>query len=209
MTALARAARHAIGVWADPRTRLVLGAGGMLAAALPVRPDRVGQREARLFMAINNLPDALYAPAWTIMQCGAVGAVGVAAGAAYAAGDHKLAWRLTAAGVGTWALAKLVKQEIRRPRPASLLTGTRTRGQEASGLGYLSGHAGVATALCAASFPRLTTTARAAALGIVPVVGLSRVYVGAHLPLDIVGGASLGLAVEAAVVLVQRAIASR
>jgi membrane-associated phospholipid phosphatase len=29
-------------------------------------------------------------------------------------------------------------------------------------------------------------------------VGLSRVYAGAHLPLDIAGGAALGLAVEAA-----------
>jgi membrane-associated phospholipid phosphatase len=32
-------------------------------------------------------------------------------------------------------------------------------------------------------------------------VGLTRVYVGAHLPLDIAGGAALGLAVEALVSL--------
>jgi hypothetical protein len=35
----------------------------------------------------------------------------------------------------------------------------------------------------------------------IPVVGLTRVYVGAHLPLDIAGGAALGLAVEALVSL--------
>jgi len=33
-----------------------------------------------------------------------------------------------------------------------------------------------------------------------PIVGLSRIYVGAHLPYDVAGGAGLGLAVEAAVV---------
>jgi len=33
-------------------------------------------------------------------------------------------------------------------------------------------------------------------------VGLTRVYVGAHLPLDIAGGAALGLTVEALVSLV-------
>jgi membrane-associated phospholipid phosphatase len=35
----------------------------------------------------------------------------------------------------------------------------------------------------------------------VPAVGLTRVYVGAHLPLDIAGGAALGLAIDAALAL--------
>jgi len=35
----------------------------------------------------------------------------------------------------------------------------------------------------------------------VPLVGLARLYVGAHLPLDMAGGAGLGLAVEALVSL--------
>jgi hypothetical protein len=35
----------------------------------------------------------------------------------------------------------------------------------------------------------------------IPVVGLTRIYAGAHLPLDIAGGAALGLAVDAAVAL--------
>ena len=43
---------------------------------------------------------------------------------------------------------------------------------------------------------------RALALSVIPLVGLTRVYVGAHLPLDVAGGAALGLAVEAAAELV-------
>ena len=92
---------------------------------------------------------------------------------------------------------------MRRPRPAMLLTGTNCRGKQASGLGYLSGHAGVAVALGAAALPRFGTPGRVITAGIAPIVGLSRVYVGAHLPLGIVGGASLGLAIDAAVALIQ------
>src|SRR5437773_1889976 len=86
----------------------------------------------------------------------------------------------------------------RRLRPAILLAGTRRRGREAAGLGYLSGHAGVAVALGAAAFPRLGPGGRALTLGAVPVVGVSRIYVGAHLPLDVAGGAALGLVLDAA-----------
>ena len=92
---------------------------------------------------------------------------------------------------------------VRRPRPATLVSGTRTRGREASGLGYLSGHAGVAIALGAAAFPSLGPPGRAAVAAAAPLVGLSRIYVGAHLPLDVAGGAALGLTVDAAVALVR------
>jgi undecaprenyl-diphosphatase len=92
---------------------------------------------------------------------------------------------------------------VRRPRPANLLPGTRRRGHEAAGLGYLSGHAGVAVALGAAAFPRLGTAGRAVTLNLVPVVGLTRIYVGAHLPLDVAGGAALGLVIDAAMTLVK------
>jgi glycosyltransferase 2 family protein len=91
---------------------------------------------------------------------------------------------------------------VRRPRPAALVSGTRTRGRDASGLGYLSGHAGVAVALGVAAFSRLSPSGRAVVAAAVPIVGLSRIYVGAHLPLDVAGGAGLGLAVDAAMALV-------
>jgi membrane-associated phospholipid phosphatase len=194
---------RALVLLADPSVRLGLGVAGVMAAGIPVRRDRVGRREAALFLAVNGLPDLLFAPAWAVMQAGALGAALAAALAAWATGDEQLARRFAASGVGTWALAKLVKERIRRPRPASLLAATRTRGPEASGSGYLSGHAGVVAALCAASFHRLSGSERALALGMVAAVGLSRMYVGAHLPLDVVGGVSLGLAADAAVALAQ------
>ena len=195
--------RSLAGVLADPRVRLGAGTAVMLATAIAARRNHVSPCEATAFRAVNGLPDSLYPPAWVIMQLGALGAIPAAAGAAWLAGDRQLAARLLAGGTGTWALSKLVKQMVRRPRPAVLLPGTRLRGPDATGLGYLSGHAGVATALGAAAMPHLGPVGRALTLGTIPAVGLTRVYVGAHLPLDIAGGAALGLAIDAAVALVK------
>lgn len=194
--------RSIASVQADPRVRLAEGTAVMLATAMAARHNRVSLCEARAFRTVNGLPDPLYPPAWVIMQLGTLGAASAAAGVAWLAGDRKLAARLLAGGTGTWTLSKLVKRMVRRPRPALLLPGTRRRGRDAAGLGYLSGHAGVAVALGAAALPHLGPVRRALTLGAIPAVGLARVYVGAHLPLDIAGGAALGLAVDAAVALV-------
>lgn len=193
--------RSLAGVLAGPRVRLGAGAAVVAVTALAVRNRDVSPWEASAFRAVNGLPGAVYPVAWACMQLGAFGAAPVAAGAAWLAGDRELAARLLASGVGTWALAKLVKQVVRRPRPGALLPGIRCRGRPAAGLGYLSGHAGVAAALGAAAFPRLGRGGRALVLIAVPVVGLTRIYAGAHLPLDVAGGAALGLAVDAAVSL--------
>jgi undecaprenyl-diphosphatase len=190
-------------VLADPWIALGTGTAALLVTAAAVRRDHVGPGEDLVFRAVNGLPDSLYPPAWVVMQLGTLGAAPAAAGVAWLAADGELAARLLVSGTATWALSKLVKQMVRRPRPANLLPGTRCRGREAAGLGYLSGHAGMAVALGAAALPRLGPAGRALALSVIPVVGLTRVYVGAHLPLDVAGGAALGLAVEAAVRLAQ------
>ena len=191
------------GVLADPRVRLGAGTTVMLVTAIAARRHRVSRGEATAFRVVNGLPDALYPSAWIVMQLGTLGAAPAAAAVAWLAGDRKLAGRLLAGGTGTWAASKLVKRMVRRPRPATLLPGTHRRGPDATGLGYPSGHAGVAVALGAAALPHLGPAGRALTLAAVPTVGLTRVYVGAHLPLDTAGGAALGLAIDAALALVQ------
>jgi glycosyltransferase 2 family protein len=194
---------------ADPRVRFGAGTAALLVTAVAVRRDRVGRSEAAAFRAVTSLPGWLYPPAWVVMQLGTLGAVPAAAGVAWLAGDRELAGRLLASGAGTWALSKVFKQVVRRPRPEALLPGTRVRGPEAAGLGYLSGHAGVAVALGAAAFPRLGKAGRAITLSAAPLVGLTRIYVGAHLPLDVAGGAALGFAIEAALAPGRRPAARR
>jgi undecaprenyl-diphosphatase len=181
-----------------PRARAVVGLSVLAATLVPIRRDRIGRREQRAFRVLNGLPDRLFRPAWTVMQLGALGAAPATAGAALLAGNRSLATRLATGGTVAWGLAKVVKRVVRRGRPNVLLTGVRCRGQEASGLGYLSGHAAVATALAAAAYPYLGGRGRRVALALASLVGASRIYVGAHLPLDVAGGAALGLLVESA-----------
>jgi membrane-associated phospholipid phosphatase len=73
------------------------------------------------------------------------------------------------------------------------------RGATPHGLGFVSGHIAVVTSLAFVAWPWLPRWGRWAAGAAVVAVFLTRMYVGAHLPLDMVGGAALGLAVGALV----------
>ena len=170
---------------------------GLVASAIPVRHSGVGPRETRGFRLVNDLPDAAHPAVWPVMQFGSLAAVPVSGGIALLAGRRALAVRLVVAGTAAWAAAKVVKRVRVRGRPARLLADVNVRGTEVTGGGFVSGHAAVATALAAAAAPCVGGPLRGRLWLLVPLVGASRVYVGAHLPLDTLGGASLGLAVEA------------
>lgn len=75
-------------------------------------------------------------------------------------------------------------------------------GAAAGGLGFVSGHAAVVALLVIVTTPYLGRRGRVVAGLLAGAVCLARVYVGAHLPLDVVGGAALGVAVGAGMRLV-------
>lgn len=79
----------------------------------------------------------------------------------------------------------------RPAEPDALLADVVMR-EGAQGLGFVSGHAAIATALATALWPYLTTRGRVLSIVLASVVGLGRVYAGAHLPLDVVGGVAIG-----------------
>jgi undecaprenyl-diphosphatase len=177
--------------------RFAIGVAGLALSGLPVHDHSIGPVEAAVFRAVNRLPDGLYPPVWVVMQAGNALAPHVAGLGALATGRRRLAARLVVSGTTSWLLAKLVKRIYRRPRPGSFVEDARCRGPEPSGLGYVSGHAAIAMGIAVAlgqQLPRPAVVALGPAL-----VSVCRVYVGAHLPLDVAGGAALGLAVDAIV----------
>jgi membrane-associated phospholipid phosphatase len=80
-----------------------------------------------------------------------------------------------------------------RPRP----TGVRLR-DHAGGFGLPSGHTAFAFAVAVVVASQLRGWRRAVPLALAAVVGLARMYVGVHYPLDVVGGALWGTAVACA-----------
>ena len=183
----------------EQQLRLAIGVSGVVLSGLAVHDHTAGPVETAVFRAVNRLPDALYRPGWVVMQAGNVAAAPLTGLLALGAGRPRLAARITLSGLTTWTLAKAIKACYRRPRPAVLMSGVRCRGKEPTGLGYVSGHAGIATGIAVAVLPELPPRVRTAVAVAAPLVGLCRIYVGAHLPLDVVGGAALGLAVDTAV----------
>ena len=182
--------------------RLALAVLGVGVTAAFSSGNKVSAAERHVFVFVNRLPDAASPFLYTLMQAGNFAAVFVAAAAALAARRPRLALALVVGGTSAWLLAKAVKRQVERGRPDDLLPGVVFHGPQALGLGYPSGHAAVAALIVTVAGPYLTRPVRWAGWGVVWVVAVARVYTGAHLPLDVLGGVFLGWGVGSLVNLV-------
>lgn len=165
----------------------------------------VSDREERIFRAFNTLSPSLRAPVWLVMQAGSFGAIPVSAAIAFPR-HRRTSLSLALGGTAAWSLCKLVKRVVKRGRPADHLTEPVVHGNAQRGSGFPSGHAAVATTLAAIVSCVLPRRAARIVWGVPVVVCCARQYVGAHLPLDVAGGAALGLSVGTIANLVELSV---
>jgi membrane-associated phospholipid phosphatase len=181
---------------------VITGLGIALATARAARRG-VPEREERVFRAVNGWPDRWFPVLGVVMQFGTfitTPIAGVAIGVADRTADAIV---IALCGTGAWVAAKLAKEVTRRARPAAALaTAVRVRGREQGGGGFPSGHAATAASLAITLGAAFGGWWWPPLIALAALTGLGRVYIGAHLPLDVLGGAGLGVAIAAAGVLI-------
>ena len=112
----------------------------------------------------------------------------------------------SAAGILAYVIDNVVKVVVDRGRPPAYLPDVLFHGYptDPHGTGYPSSHTAVTVAIVVGAWPSLNRPWRVAGVVAAVAIGLNRMYVGAHFPLDILGGVSVGLAAGGIVLVVEQ-----
>lgn len=179
-----------------PRAGAAGAAAFGLAAIVAARTVVTG--EVALTEAANDLPGPVVDALEVVMQLGSRAAIPLVAIVAAVLADRRrfrVALAVVLAGLAAWLAASAGKEVVARPRPSALGAEVELR-DHGSGPGFPSSHVSVAAGALVAAALALRRPAAAAA-GVAATVGLGRMAVGVHLPLDVVGGLGLGAAAAA------------
>jgi undecaprenyl-diphosphatase len=187
-----------------------------LVAGLVASTGEVPGWEQSIFHAINDLPDWLEQPMWVFQLAGLLLVPLVVAVIAAAFKQWWLAIALVVFIPLKLLVEKgVVKQLVERERPGTTICGYDAADPEAfdvscgqfrgdvplEGLSFVSGHAIIAWGVAALLWTVLPGRWRWVPVGIAALNAIARVYLGAHNPLDVVGGGAIGVAIAALLIL--------
>jgi membrane-associated phospholipid phosphatase len=186
-----------------PTDQLLLAAAGLVVLVICgaiAHSGNVGAAERRVFRAIKDQPAWLYPLLWPFQQFGNL-IIALVLTLIVAAVLRN--WRLAAAAVAAAVLKlgseKLIKVFVERERPGTTILGfprPQLHGDvPLHGLSFVSGHAVMSTAVAGLVSPLLAGRWKIVPWALVALNGVARIYVGAHNPLDIIGGIGAGLVI--------------
>jgi membrane-associated phospholipid phosphatase len=156
-----------------------------------------GQRlDARIFTLFNTqgYPKWLDRLMWLATQLGNMLAAFLAASLLFILDYHRMAFEIIFGTLLLWLLVETIKALADRDRPFRTLEKTRVIGWKEIGHSFPSGHTTQIFFLVTLFIHRfqLGVGISIALYSIAALVGLTRIYVGAHYPRDVVAGVVLG-----------------
>ena len=180
--------------------------------------------ERSMFHAINDLPDWLETPMWVFQLAGLLLVPLLLSAIAAAFRQWWLAIALVVFVPLKLIVEKgVVKQLVERERPGTTICGYDASNPDAfdptcgnfrgdvplEGLSFVSGHAIIAWGIAALLWPVLPGRWRWVPVGVATLNAIARVYLGAHNPLDVVGGGAIGVAIAALLIIAAGSVQHR
>ena len=153
----------------------------------------MGDVEKTVFRVINAWPNALRLPFLVVTYSGSVYALGALTLLLIWRGYPRLALRIFAGGVTVFMVTQAMKLAVQRPRPGGLIDNVHVREKLIAGFGFPSTHTAMTTVMALLLVVWLPYKWRWLAVLWIVMVGLSRIYLGVHAPLDVVGGFAAGV----------------
>lgn len=176
----------------QPLTQSIAALALFVASAIAAQQPFILEAEAPLFYALYNLPIALYVPFVVITHMGSIYMLGVLT-VFFAAikGYHRMI-RIVMTGTLAYTLSGVAKDLWGRARPVELFGDVTSLELLVRGAGFPSGHVALATALGLTVGHYVPKKYHWLIVLWIGGVAASRMYLGVHAPLDLVGGFAIG-----------------
>jgi undecaprenyl-diphosphatase len=174
-------------------------AGGAALTAWAAASGTVSSFERSVFHGVNGWPDALRPVLYVFQLLGVLGMPLAVAVVALVLRQWRLALGLVLLVPAKLLVEKeVLKALVRRERPGTTIPGAVLRDVPSAGPSYPSGHAIIVFGIVVLLAPYLRRRWQLLLVVALAVLNsLARVYLGAHAPLDVLGGAFAGIVIGA------------
>lgn len=176
----------------------------LASTALAIQSPKNSELETAIGTWVYRWPEFLLPPMLVVTQLGNVIFALLLVAFLTALHKYRLALRVVMAACLAYISTSVLKLVVHRPRPADQITDIISREGLTFGFGYPSGHTALAVALGLTIMPIIPSKYRWLVFVVMALVATSRLYLGVHSPLDVIGGAAIGVLVAYGVQSIRR-----